>query len=224
MNIRKELIGMSEEKYGDFTAKLIPTLKRETILGIRIPVLRKFSRGLLDTEEGTRFLETLPHYYLEENNLHAIMLSSMKDPETVLNLMDRFLPFVDNWETSDIMEPKCLRRSLDLTREYAHGWLHEKGVYQRRYAIVTFMNLFLTPDSFDEDGMKEISEIGDDDYYVKMAAAWYWAEAMVRNPEKALPYFEKKSLDTWIQRKAIQKARESYRVPEELKKGLSVMK
>ena len=72
--------------------------------------------------------------------------------------------------------------------------------------------------------MQEISAIGDDDYYVRMSSAWYWAEALSICPYSAIPYFEIREMDPWIRKKAIQKARESRKNPKELKKLLNDMK
>ena len=221
MEIEKKLKEMSEEGYRRFTSGLIPEIPEERILGVRIPELRKLSRKMEDRKE---FLHSLPHHYLDENNLHAIMISNIEDQDETIREIERFLPYVDNWETSDIMNPASLRKDLGKTNSHAHEWLQSRYIYSRRYAITTFMKFFLDIPYLDEMAMEEISRIGDDDYYVKMASSWYWAEALYRCPGTALTYFEKDQLDPWIRRKAIQKARESKKISKDLKSQLQEMK
>ena len=138
MDIRETLVEYSLEGYRKSTSSLIPNIQIERILGVRIPVLRKLSLKLRNTEEKKEFLNALPHYHLDENNLHALMISNMEDLDETMEEIERFLPYIDNWETNDIMNPRSLRKDLDKTNIHAHRWLHGKDIYSRRYAITTF--------------------------------------------------------------------------------------
>ena len=220
MDIEKRLTELSDESYRKFVANLIPNVDSSSILGVRIPILRKLSKELEGSEDERLFLVKLPHKYLDENNLHAIMISNMKDIDETLKAIESFLPYVDNWMTSDTMNPKSLRKDMRKTNAFAHEYLHGNAVYQRRYAITTFMKLFLDRNSLDTRAMEEISKIEDDDYYVRMAASWYWAEALAKCPETTIAYFEGNRLFPWIRQKAIQKARESYKIDPLMKQKL----
>lgn len=43
-NLEKQLFEMQDLKYRDFHSKLLPGIDRETIIGIRTPMLRKFTK------------------------------------------------------------------------------------------------------------------------------------------------------------------------------------
>ena len=161
--------------------------------------------------------------YFDENQLHAFILSEIKDFDECIGKLERFLPFVDNWATCDQMSPKCFKKNHEKLLPYLNKWIKSDDIYTVRFAIVTFMSHFLDGD-FDEGYLKLVSDIKSDEYYINMAIAWYFATALAKQYDKTIPYIENKTLDVWTHNKAIQKSIESYRVTAEHKEYLKSLK
>ena len=70
--LEKQLFEMQDLKYRDFHSKLLPGIDKETLIGIRTPMLRKFAKEFAKTPEAEEFLQVLPHRYYEENNMHMM--------------------------------------------------------------------------------------------------------------------------------------------------------
>ena len=216
--ITNRLFEMQDLGYRDFQAKLMPTVDRETIIGVRTPLLRQFAREL--KKEGTEdFLNSLPHAYYEENNLHGFIVSEIKDYGEAVRRMDEFLPFVDNWATCDSTSPKVFKKhKVELLAEIDR-WLASDRVYTIRFGIEMLMSFYLDED-FKPEYLDKVAAVSHEDYYVKMMAAWFFATALAKQYEATAPYIEKHLLDDWTHRKSIQKAVESYRITAEQKEYL----
>ena len=104
--LEEQLFEMQDLKYRDFHSKLLPGIDKETLIGIRTPMLRKFSREFAKTPEAEEFLQILPHRYYEENNMHMMIVTGIKDYETCLAEVKKFLPYINNWATCDLPAPK----------------------------------------------------------------------------------------------------------------------
>lgn len=219
-SIQNELINMSEEKYRDFSAKLMPTIDKNTVLGIRIPILRKYAKSL---EDYDAFLNELPHKYFEENNLHAFLIEREKDFDKCIEKLNAFLPFVDNWATCDSMKPKVLKKEPEKLLTHIKRWIKSKDVYAVRYAINLLMSFYLD-ENLKEDYLKMVSDVKSDEYYINMMRAWYFATALAKQYKATLPFIENKTLDVWTHNKTIQKAIESYRITKEQKEYLRTLR
>lgn len=210
-----------EESYGDFTAKLIPNISRQKILGIRMPVLRKLAKEIYK-DEGLGFLENLPHFYHEENMIHALIINEIKDVNLAKKKLLAFSPYLENWAQTDVIKPKAFKNKSDIARETAYELISRGGDYEVRTAIILLMNL--QGENFLPIDLEKILGIKSDSYYVNMARAWYMAELLVKNFDPAYEALENKILDAWTQNKAIQKARESYRISDQIKSRISDFK
>ena len=219
-NIQKELLSMADGEYKEFSAKLMPTVCKDKVIGIRIPVLRKFAKTLTDYED---FLQNLPHKYFEEDNLHAFLIEREKDFDRCIEKLDAFLPFVDNWATCDSMKPKVLKKEPEKLLAHINRWINSKDVYAVRYGINLLMSFYLD-DNFDEKYLKLVADVKTDEYYINMMRAWFFATALAKQYEKTLPYMEEKVLDKWTHNKTIQKAAESFRITKEQKAYLKTLK
>lgn len=221
--IRKELFSLQDKKYRDFQAKLIPTVDPETIIGVRTPELRKYAKQLCKEEGIDVFLEQLPHQYFDENQLHAFILSEMKDYGICVEKVNHFLPHVDNWATCDQLSPKVFKKHRSELLKEIKRWLRSAETYTIRFGIGMLMQHFLDED-FDSACPEMVAKIRSDEYYVNMMIAWYFATALAKQWDAALPYIEKQRLDAWTHNKAIQKAVESYRISPEQKQYLKSLK
>lgn len=223
MKIYKELQALKEKEYADFQAKLVPTIEPSTILGIRVPKLRALAKSYIRDQECQVFLDSLPHNYYDENMLHAILISEMKDYDKCINRLEAFLPYVDNWAVCDIMSSKLFKRYREDLMTRIKVWMASEETYTIRFGLGMLMTHFLDED-FRPEYLDMASSIRSDEYYVNMMIAWFFATALAKQWEVSLPYIEDKKLDDWTHKKAIQKARESLRISKEKKEYLKELK
>jgi len=222
-NIEEKLWLMQDNKYRDFQMKLFPTIESNTIIGVRTPILRKYSKELIKSNNYASFLEELPHKYFDENQLHAFILSEIKDFDECILLINKFLPYVDNWATCDQMSPKIFKKYHDKLLIEIKKWLNSKETYTIRFGIGMLMQHFLDND-FKIEYLRMVSKIKSKEYYVNMMRSWFFATALAKQYEKTIPFIENHKLDTWTHNKTIQKAIESYRITDEQKKYLKSLK
>ena len=221
--IRKTLLSMQDEKYRAFQVKLFPTVDPQTVIGVRTPDLRGYAKKLLKEEDVSAFLSDLPHRYFDENQLHAFIISEIKDHGKCMEEVNRFLPYVDNWATCDQMSPKVFKKNRPQLLEQIRIWLKSDRTYTIRFAIGMLMEHYLD-DAFDISYPEVVAVIRSDEYYVNMMIAWYFATALAKQYDEILPFIENRRLDVWTHNKAIQKAIESYRITPEQKEYLKRLK
>ena len=221
--IRVELFKMQDMDYRDFNSKLIPTVDKESMIGIRTPDLRKYAKQLGKSSDVIEFLQTLPHKYFDENQLHAFIISEIKDFKNCIDEINRFLPYIDNWATCDQLSPKVFKKYHKELITYIKEWLESDKVYTLRFGIGMLMEHFLDED-FDISYLETVSNIRSDEYYVNMMIAWYFATALAKRYENIIPFIENRRIDIWTHNKAIQKAVESYRISNENKEYLKRLK
>lgn len=221
--IRKKLFELQDKKYRDFQCRLIPTLESTTIIGVRTPELRRYAKELVKQKEMQNFLHFLPHQYFEENQLHAFMISEIKDNKQCLEELNQFLPFVDNWATCDQLSPKVFKKNRSELIDQIKQWVCSDKTYMVRFGIGMLLEHFLD-DDFDSIYLEMVSKISSTEYYIRMMIAWYFATALAKQYTKALPYIEEQRLDIWTHNKTIQKAVESRRITLEQKEYLKCLK
>ncbi len=221
--IRASLWELQDTEYKDFHAKLIPTVALEAIIGVRTPELRKYARKLAKDPQIGDFLAQLPHQYYDENNVHAFVVEQIKDYGECLAQTERFLPYIDNWATCDMMAPKVFAKHKAELLESVRRWIASSETYTIRYGVGMLMRFYLEED-FRQEYLQWVADINSEEYYVNMMRAWYFATALAKQYEAVIPYLEEKRLDDWTHNKAIQKACESYRVTAEQKKYLRGLK
>ena len=222
-DISNELFSRQDTKYRDFQSKLIPNVDNDAVIGVRIPELRKMAKRLSTQENIGDFLENLPHRYYDENQLHALIISEIKDYKSCIDEMERFLPYVDNWATCDSIAPKIFRKHKDELLEKIKEWIESKKTFTVRFAIGMLMKHFLDED-FNTEYPELVATVRSEEYYINMMIAWYFATALAKQYESIVPYIENKRLDPWTHNKAIQKAVESYRITDEQKEYLKSYK
>jgi len=221
--IRNRLFDLQDLKYKDFSAKIIPTVSPEKVLGIRTPDLRKYAKQLVKREDVTDFLRDLPHEYFDENQLHAFIISEIKDFDRCIDEVERFLPYIDNWATCDQLSPKVFAKHHKELLVHIQKWIKDEKTYTIRFGIGLLMQHFLD-DDFDIKYPNLIAKIRSNEYYVNMMIAWYFATALAKQYDAILPFIEDKKLDKWTHNKAIQKSVESYRITKEQKEFLKGLK
>ena len=221
--IRAELYRLRDEKYRDFQEKLIPTVRPGTMIGVRTPVLRTYAKQLLRRPDVWEFLEELPHDSFDENQLHAFILSELKEFERCADEVNRFLPFVDNWATCDQLSPKVFGKHHADLLPLIQRWIASGETYTVRFGIGMLMAHFLDAD-FDPRYPEWVAAVRSEEYYVNMMRAWYFATALAKQYDTVLPYLEQHRLDAWTNNKTVQKAVESYRVTDAQKAYLKTQR
>ena len=223
MKAQELLFQLQDKGYRDFQSKLIPTIPVETIIGVRIPAIRKLAKEYGKDPESVEFLKQLPHTYYDENILHALLVAEIKDYEVCVKEVERFLPYVDNWAVCDIYSPKVFRKNKDKLIDKIREWTASDHPYTCRFGMEMLMTHFLDED-FRVEYLEIPAAVHSGEYYVNMMIAWFYATALAKQWDATIPYLEERKLSPWVHRKTIQKAVESYRITDEQKVYLKTLR
>lgn len=222
--IQKKLFELSDSDYKKFQSSLVPTVNADTIIGVRVPALRKYAKELNKNEaEEKKFLNSLPHKFYEENLLHGFLLEFIKDFQTAAEAVNGFLPYIDNWAVCDTCHPKIFKKHTKEFFPYIKKWIKSPHTYTIRYAVGMLMTFYLE-DDFNAEHLQMILKIKSEEYYVNMMRAWYLATALAKQWDATIKIIEEKKLDPWTHNKTIQKSTESFRITDEQKKYLKTLK
>lgn len=215
-SLEELLFEMQDISYKDFHKKLMPNVDENRIIGIRVPNLKKFAKEYAKSGDAEKFLDTLPHFYYEENNLHALLIMKIKDYDELMYRLDEFLPYVDNWATCDMISPEVFKKHKQDPVPKIAEWIKSDKTYTVRFAIGMLMKYYLD-EYFDEKYMEMVIGVKSEEYYVNMMIAWYMATALAKQHDSAIKVLKQRRLSPWVHNKTIQKALESYRVNDEVK-------
>ena len=223
MTVYERLAACGDEQYRDFQSKLVPNIPKETVLGVRTPDMRRIAREIRGTEEADAFLLELPHRYYEENQVHFFLIAMIKDFDRCVQAVENFLSYVDCWPVCDSSSPKVFTKNHEKLLPLIRKWIGSDHVYTVRFGIRMLMNEFLG-DDFKPEYLAWVAGVPGEDYYIRMMVAWYFATALAKQYDESVVYIEKRRLEPWTHKKAIQKAVESYRVTEAHKEYLKMLR
>lgn len=223
--MQNKLFSLQDKEYAAFQAKLTPNIAPELFIGVRVPECRKLAKDLYKNEpkEVEKFMSKLPHKYYDENMLHGLLISEIKDFNQCMERLEEFLPYVDNWAVCDIMSPKCFKKHKAELLPIIKRWAKSSEDYTIRFGLEMLMSHYLDED-FKPEYLKIPALVKSDEYYVNMMISWYFATALAKQWDSAIKYIEGYKLGDWVHNKTIQKARESYRITDEQKKYLLSLK
>ena len=221
--VTARLRALADEKYRAFQSGLVPTLAPGRILGVRMPELRALARQLKGSPEAADFMSTLPHEFYDENNLHGLLINELKDYGETLRELRRFLPFVDNWATCDLLSPKSFKKRPEGLLGEVEAWISSRETYTVRFGVGVLLGFYLD-EGFEPGQLELAASACCDEYYVNMMTAWYFATALAKQYGAALPYLQERRLDPWTHNKTIQKALERRRISEEQKTCLRALR
>ena len=224
--IKDYLLKNQDLQYKQFHSSLMPTINSEVVIGIKVPILRNYTKELLkkyDIQSFIPFFKDLPHQYYEENNIHAFLIEKINNYDECLFQLEQFLPYIDNWATCDMLNPKVFSKNKDKLLKKINEWIKSSHTYTIRFGIGMLMRYFLDKD-FNSSYLELVYSIKSEEYYVNMMKAWFFATALTKQYDATLPIIQNKKLDIWTHNKAIQKAIESFRVPAEHKQYLKTLK
>lgn len=220
--IKERLKALQDKEYLKFHLNIVPNIQEERIIGVRVPQIRNLAKDLAK-EEIDSFLDDLPHYYQEENMLHAILLSNIKDVNEALERLNAFLPYVDNWAVCDTIKPKAFKKNDKRIIEEIRKWIASSHTFTARYGIVALFTFFMD-DKYEKDYLDLPLTAISDDYYVNMAIAWFYQVALVKHYDDAVVYLETNRLNDFVHNKTISKCHDSYRLSNEIKEYLKTLR
>lgn len=219
MNLREELFENQDLKYRDFHSKLCPTLDKNSLIGVRIPVLRKIAKEVFKSDA-----ENLCEFY-EEKMVKGFTIGMKKcSVQEHIQDLKQFIPLIDNWAVCD-----CCCSSFKFTEKYRDEMFDfivsyfGKSEYEARFAIIMLMDYYFTDDYIDKS-LELITSVNSDLYYVNMAAAWALSVAFVKYESKVMDILNSNVLTKEIHNRTIQKICESKRVDSDKKASLKLMK
>lgn len=222
MNLIEEIKKLSDPEFKSFHFKLVPTLDKDKIIGVRIPKLRSLAKEYFKNEDYKAFLNRLPHTYYEENMIHALLLNEMKDYEECIKYLDTFLPYIDNWAVCDSLRPKCFKKNKDKLLIKIEEWLKSKYLYEQRFGLEMIMCHYLD-DNFKTKYLDMALDIDYSPYYLKLMIAWLFATSLAKQWDDTIAYLINNKLEIWTHNKTITKALESFRISEEDKMYLKTL-
>ncbi len=221
--IEEYLFTLQDKNYREFQSKLLPNIAKSEIIGVRTNLLRQLAKQFFKQESINIFLHNLPHKYFDENQLHILIVSEIKDFDVCIRETERFLPFINNWATCDMFAPKCFKKNKEKLLPFIYKWIDSQREYSVRFAIGLLMKYFLAED-FKEEYLLKVVSIKREEYYVKMMQAWYIATALAKNYQQSIGILQSPVLDKWTHNRSIQKAIESFRISNEQKEYLKSLK
>ena len=214
--LHEKLFALQDSDYKNFVAKLLPTVDKEKIIGVRTAALCTLAEKFFQNNDKEKFLNNLPHKYFEENSIHVLLLSEMKNFDECLQAVKIFLPYVDNWANCDSLVPKIFSKHTAELEDEIKTFLNSDSTYTIRFGILMLMKFYLG-ENFDEKYLYWVAEVKNKNYYVEMMAAWFFAEALIKQYDSAIIFLQKNFLSADVHRKTIQKAADSRRISADKK-------
>ena len=223
MDARAELLLLKDGVNAEFEAKLIPV--DHAFLGARLPDLRKLAKRIAK-EDRDGYLGSWEPEFFEDYMLRAMVLAYSKVPvDERLRLYEDFIPLIDNWSVCDSFcatwKPKPEEK--EVLWDFLQPHLRSGEEFRMRFAVVMMMDHYLEEPYVDRV-ISAMDAARSDGYYLRMAVAWCLATCLARFPDRTMDYLRGGNLDDWTFLKTIQKALESYRIPDGTKAELRAMR
>ena len=209
-DVVRELNANADAKYRDFIAKLVPTIEKDTIIGVRMGDLRRLAREIRK-EENLDIFNEAKFYYREEKLLYALCIFKMSESfDAAMNALDKFLPYIDSWEVTDLVAGEIIidEAHIDKAFQKALSYVHSSDEYNIRLGLV-IMNKKFNDEAHIDKIIDAIKNITHNTYYVNMAAAWLLCELYFADKAKVDEFLSSESISTEIKKMTRQKIRES---------------
>ena len=223
--INQKFRALAENDYKLFNEKIIPT--GYEILGIRMPALKKLAKELSGDPKVEIYLQNAEYTTYEHILLYGLVLGHLKKPslDMVFRYLDPLILKFDNWAHVDtiISSLKIFKKYPDEILAHFMPLKTHEGEFTKRVFVIVLMDYFMNETHIDI-ALKHLPEVPQGQYYVDMAIAWAISVGLIKFYDKTFPLLEQKTFSGFVHNKAIQKARESYRIPPELKDRLNKLK
>lgn len=209
-NFLSYLNDQQDLKYRDFHKSLLNA--DVNLIGIRTPKLKKIAKEI-SLGNYDNFIKLNTHKYYEETIIHALVISNLKDINIVINYIDNFLNYIDNWATCDILcgSLKIVNKNKEIFFNYIKNKIKNTNPWIKRFCFVLLLDYFLE-DKYIKEIFNLTNKYNTKDYYVNMAIAWLISIAYIKNKNATINYLKNNKLDNFTHNKAIQKIRESTRI------------
>jgi 3-methyladenine DNA glycosylase AlkD len=221
---RLRALADTDGEYREFNRRIVAT--KYNVLGVRMPALRKFARELAAGPDAEEYLwnGVDPDPVYEEVMLYGLVLAARakKMPlDEVFARLERLLPLFDSWAHVDVIisDMKLFARHQDEVFLRFLPLKTHPGEFHKRTFAVLLMDFFLDSAHIDST-LEHLAEIPQGQYYVDMAIAWALSVALVKHYHRTEPLFHAPVFSRFVHNKAIQKARESFRIIPEQKEHL----
>lgn len=227
IEIKKHLLKLADKKYQEFHNKLCPNTNN--IIGVRVPVLRKYAKDLIQQYEIKNLLSNIDNEYYEEIMLQGMIigLSKEKDFNVIKDYIKDFIPKIDNWAVCDVFCAglKITKKYKKDMWEFIQEYLKSDKEFYLRFSIVMILDFYIEKEYLQKD-FEIFNNIRSNKYYVQMATAWAVSLCLIKYYDETIKYLKSKNckLDDFTYNKALQKARESFRITNEQKEELKKMK
>ncbi|MEK5061792.1 DNA alkylation repair protein [Paenibacillus sp. FSL H7-0326] len=221
--LKKQLLALSDQKYQQFTARLIPNITN--LLGVRHPELHKLAKTIAKGDWRT-YLNQAEDEYFEEVMLQAMVLGYVKtDIDELLEYVAAFIPKITNWSICDSFCSglKITKKNKARVWEFVTPYLSSEDTYHVRFGVVMLLTYFVD-EEYIEQVLQKLDTIHSEEYYVQMAVAWAISICYIKMPEQSTKYLLESSLDKFTYNKALQKITESYQVSAEQKELIRTMR
>ncbi len=221
-DLTRELMENADKNYKAFSEKLIPSTKYP-IIGVRVPIIKSIAVKA-SKEIGFEDFLSENHTYYEEYFLHGLLIGKIKDFKKAIDYTEKFLPYIDNWAINDSFSAsfKSIKKHKKEILPYVKKWITSDMPYTIRFGIIVLLDYFIKDDI--SEVLPLILNVKSEEYYVNMAISWFLSTAFIYHREQILSLLQNGVLNEFIHKKTIQKAIESYRISEEDKKILKLLK
>ncbi|MFD1134824.1 DNA alkylation repair protein [Paenibacillus urinalis] len=221
--LKEQLLALSDQKYQQFTARLIPNITN--LLGVRHPELHKLAKTIAKGD-WRAYLNQADDEYFEEVMLQAMVLGYVKtDIDELLEYVAAFIPKITNWSICDSFCSglKITKKNKARVWEFVTPYLSSEDTYHVRFGVVMLLTYFVD-EEYIEEVLQKLDTIHSEEYYVQMAVAWAISICYIKMPEQSTKYLLESSLDKFTYNKALQKITESYQVSAEQKELIRTMR
>lgn len=225
-DIVAELSALKDEKYRVFNERIV-NIPAGTSIGVRTPLLRDFGKKLVS---GAGFdldgLLSFPNGIFEIRLLKCFAVGYTKMPfSEKVEYIERCVPIIDGWGVCDLF-CSTLKEVKKHRKEFLpeiKKYVAEGTEFSQRFGYIMLLGCYMEREYLPEI-FALLADAKTQYYYTHMGAAWLIAEVLVKFYEEGVEYLKNCPLCAKTVNKAIQKARESYRLSEEQKNYLKFLK
>ena len=216
-NFEQELTNCDVRKNPNFTSRIVPT--KFAILGWYTPDLRALVRSVKQ-ENLVYIIDNMPQNFYEETLIKALLLGRIKDINTLLPRLDKFILDIDNWATCDMLcsDLKIVKKNYAIIWDKIEEWIKSEHEFVVRVAIVLLMRYYLN-DNYFVKTLNLVTKVNSNYFYINMAIGWLLCEAFVKDFDKTYSYLEYTSthLNSDVFKITSGKVRDSFRLSPEQK-------
>lgn len=221
-----ELSAMKDEKYRVFNERIV-NVPSGTSIGVRTPMLRDYAKKFVKREDFS-FDELFqwPNDFYEIRLLKCLCVGYAKVPFAEKEeLIEKCLPVIDGWGVCDLFcaTLKEVEKHREEFLPNIERYIAMGTEFSQRFGYILLLGCYMEEEYLPVI-FRLLSEAKTECYYTYMGAAWLLAEVLVKFYGEGVRYLKEGALDGRTKDKAIQKARESFRLTDEQKNYLKSLK